>query len=167
VSVDLIFGGTELVNRLEPLWLSLFDHHASTGAAELPVISRDQSWPHRRRLYHELLAHADAFVLLAQRDEQPVGYVVAHVHEGADDTWPTGNRVGEIETLTVLPTERGQGLGTRLLDAAEQRLASVGARDVMLSVLVGNDDALRFYRRRDMVPVLTTMLRIQPSSTPQ
>ena len=161
LGISLCFGGANLLDMLEPLWLSLFDHHRDIGSAGLPVVARDVSWPRRRALYESLLAKADAFVLLARRGEQPVGYVVAHVHEGADDTWPTGARIGEIESLAVVAGERGGGLGGILMDAAEARLAEAGARDVLLHVMVGNDDARRFYERRGMIPTMTTMLKLE------
>lgn len=160
LGVELRFGSVELVDLVESLWLSLYDHHRSVGSAGLPVIDRDLSWPRRKALYESLLTKPDAFLLLATRDHLPVGYVVAHVHEGADDTWPTGERIGEIESLALLPGERGAGLGGLLMDAAEERLAEVGARDVLLHVMVGNDDARRFYERRGMTATMTTMLRL-------
>jgi len=157
--VSLRFGGPELVDALEPLWLSLFDHHRAVGSAGIPVVDREVSWPRRKALYESLLTKPDAFILLATRDDVPVGYVMAHVHEGADDTWPTGDRIGEIESLALVPGERGSGLGSLLMDAAEQRLADVDARDVLLHVMVGNDGARRFYEGRGMTATMTTMLK--------
>jgi ribosomal protein S18 acetylase RimI-like enzyme len=165
IGVSLRFGGPELVDAVEQLWLSLFDHHGAIGSAGLPVVDREVSWPRRKALYEVLLAKPDAFLLLATRDEEPVGYVVAHVHEGADDTWQTGDRIGEIESLAVVASERGAGLGGVLMDAAEERLAEVGAGDVLLHVMVGNDDARRFYERRGMTPTMTTMLKLAREQT--
>jgi ribosomal protein S18 acetylase RimI-like enzyme len=160
LGVLLHFGGVELVDTVEPLWLSLFDHHLAIGSAGLPVVDRGESWPRRKALYESLLAKPDAFLLLATRDEEPIAYLVAHLHEGADDTWPTGERIGEIESLALVPGERGAGLGGLLMDAAEERLTEVGARDVLLHVMVGNDDARRFYESRGMTATMTTMLRL-------
>ena len=152
LGVSLQQGRFELVDELEPLWLSMFDHHRSVGAAGLPVIERSESWPRRRKLYEEWLGSDDGFVILARRDAAAVGYVVGRLHPGPDDTWPTGDRIGVVESLAVLPSERGGGLGTLLLDSAEAALAALGAQDVFIEVLVGNDDAIRFYERRGMTP---------------
>ena len=163
LGVELTFGGLELVDELEPLWLALFDQHAQVHTSGVPMLAAEQSWPRRRALYDRLLQGRDAFVLLARRAGQPVGYVVAHVHDdGPDDTWPTGERIGEIESLAVLPVERGAGLGTLLMDLAEARLAQVGVHDIRLIVLTGNEGAQRFYERRGMRPVLVGMLRLGP-----
>lgn len=158
--IEIREGGPELLDFLEPLWLTLFDHHIEGGAAGLPSIPRSKSWPLRRAHYERLLATPGAFVLLAIRKGRAVGYALVHVHEGADDTWPTGDRIGDIESLALVPEERGRGLGTHLLDLAEKRLAQHGIETVQLSVMAGNDRALEFYERRGMVPILVTVMRL-------
>jgi ribosomal protein S18 acetylase RimI-like enzyme len=140
----------------------MFDHHLSVGAAYLPVIDRAQSWPRRRALYEQLLSDDKTFIVVARRGLTAVGYALAHVHHGADDTWDTGDLIGEVESLAVLPGERGGGLGTLLLDCAETILERLGARDVMIGVLAGHDDAQRFYERRGMVPAIVKLLRLGP-----
>ena len=50
----------------------------------------------------------------------------------------------------MLPSERGTGLGTLLPDCAEEILDDLGARDVIIGVLVGNDDALTADRHRGL-----------------
>jgi ribosomal protein S18 acetylase RimI-like enzyme len=162
LGVTLHHGKQELVGELEPLWLSLFDHHLTTGAAGLPVIPRSESWPRRRALYEQLLRGQDAFVVVARRGPAAVGYALGHVHLGPDDTWATGDRIGEVESLALLPGERGRGIGTLLLDCAEAILEDHGARDVVIGVLAGNDGARRFYERRGMSPAIIKMMRIGP-----
>jgi ribosomal protein S18 acetylase RimI-like enzyme len=159
-SLTLAMGGAELVDELEPLWLSLFDWHTTIGAAKLPLIPRELSWPRRRALYLRLLEHDDAFVVVARRNGAAVGYAVAHLHDGPDDTWPTSDRIGEVESLAVVESERGNGLGTVLLDATEDRLTELGATSVAIAVMVGNGAAQRFYERRGMLPTTVRMMRL-------
>lgn len=158
--MDIVTGGVELIDDLEPLWLALFDHHVSVGNGGLPGISRAESWPLRRKLYEGLFADSRTFVMVAYRGEVAVGYVLAHVFDGPDDTWPTGDLIGEIETLSLLRSERGHGLGTELLDRAEARLFELGAGCVWIKTLNGNDAAQRFYEARGMQPVVTTYIRL-------
>lgn len=153
-------GGAELVAEIEPLWLALFDHHLAIGAAGLRTVERTATWPRRRALYESLLTAPDAFVLIARRGGAAVGYALVRVHEGADDTWATGDRIAELESVAVLPGERGRGLGTLLLDTVDARLAELGIADVIVAVLVGNDAAESLYRRRGWVPAMTKMLRL-------
>ena len=64
------------------------------------------------------------------------------------DTWETGSRIGEIESLSVLPHLRGSGLGSELLTRLEDHLLGLGVDDVILGALPGNSDAIRLYERR-------------------
>jgi ribosomal protein S18 acetylase RimI-like enzyme len=69
-----------------------------------------------------------------------------------EDTWQTGDRIGEIESLSVLPEYRGSGLGSELLDRLETHLRERGVDDFMLGALAGNADAIRLYQRRGYTP---------------
>ena len=57
--------------------------------------------------------------MLASIDDRVIGYGLAHIMAVEEtwvaDTWVTGKRIGEIESLSVLPEFRGSGLGTHLL----------------------------------------------------
>ena len=86
--------------------------------------------------------------------------MVVHLGEGLDDTYPWGERHAEIYTLSVAPEARGQGIGSRLLDAADQRLAALGIVDVAVAAMVENEDAISFYRRRGFAPRELYLYRI-------
>ncbi len=81
---------------------------------------------------------------------EPIGYGLTHVfavqNTWIDDTWHTGDRIGEIESLSVLPEHRGSGLGSRLLEQLESHLHERGVDDLILGALAGNADAIRLYR---------------------
>jgi ribosomal protein S18 acetylase RimI-like enzyme len=154
---DALLGGTSL-DELSDLWLSLFDHHEQVGPG--PVIERDRSWALRRAVYEQVLADPDAFAVLARAGSQLVGYAMVAMHRGADDTWPTGDRYAEVETLVVAPELRGQGLGSTLLDAVDAELHAMGVGASFIAVMIGNDDAERFYRRRGYHPVITKLMRV-------
>lgn len=157
-ALEIAVGGSEWIDSLEPLWLTLFDHHAAVGPG--PFIDRGDSWLPRRRLYAEVLTQPDAFVVVALRGEQPVGYALVAMHQGPDDTWPTGDRFAEVETLAVLPMERGRGIGTQLLDEVDNRLRTLSVTALFIGVMQGNDDALRFYERRGLTPAITKLMRL-------
>ncbi len=54
--------------------------------------------------------------------------------------------LGGIYGLGVLPEKRGRGLGRAILTEGVLRLKAAGARDVMLQVATGNENALGLYR---------------------
>ncbi len=84
-----------------------------------------------------------------------------HVHDGADDTWPTGGRIAELESFAVLAHERGRGVGTLLLDAVDGHLADLGILDMIVAVLVGNTAA------EELVPAPGTRARDDEDDPPR
>lgn len=145
------------VDVLEPLWLALYDHHRSVHPG--PYRPRDDSWPHRRRQYVEILSDPQAFVVLAERKDVPLGYAMVSLHDGPDDTWPTGDRYAEVETLVVTPESRGAGVGTGLLDTADAELERLGITVAAIGVVPGNDTALGLYESRGYRPMVTKLMR--------
>jgi ribosomal protein S18 acetylase RimI-like enzyme len=138
-------GAGEL-DRIEPLWNALREHHSSVVPSLGPPRSREQSWGFRSCQYRAWLEHPDSFLLLAERDGKPVGYAMVHVHDGSP-TWPLSDRVGEIETLSIAPEERGKGTGTAMIGQIREELAVLDITEVSLHVIPTNNGALRFYER--------------------
>jgi ribosomal protein S18 acetylase RimI-like enzyme len=135
------------LDLIEPLWNSLREHHSKVTPELGEPRSREESWQRRRSEYEAWLEDGDAFVLLAERSGAGVGYAMVHVRSGSP-TWPVSERAGEIETLSVLPGERGQGTGSALLEAVRGELSAHGISELSLHVMHTNKDAMRFYERQ-------------------
>ena len=153
------------LHLVEPLWIAVHHRHAETMPELAPFVDDDESWAVRKELYEELLAKPDTLLLLAFDGKGAVGYGLAHVMAVEDswipDTWQTGQRIGEVESLSVLPEYRGSGLGSVLLDRLEAHLRDRGARDLILGVLPGNHDAIRLYQRRGYRPTWLYLSRFE------
>jgi ribosomal protein S18 acetylase RimI-like enzyme len=145
-------GGATDLDLVGPLWVAVHHRHAESMPELAPYVSDDETWRVRRALYEELLAKPDTLLLIAVVDDAAVGYGLAHVlpvdETWIPDTWATGSRIGEIESLSVLPQYRGGGLGSELLLRLEDHLANHGVEDLILGALAGNHDAIRLYERR-------------------
>jgi ribosomal protein S18 acetylase RimI-like enzyme len=75
------------------------------------------------------------------------------------ETWTTGERVADLMTLVVLPEARGRGVGSSLVESVYRELRGRGVRELAISVVHNNDDALRFYRRHARFePIVVTLL---------
>ena len=161
--VELHRGTAADLPLLEPLWVSVHHQHAESMPELAPYVDDAQTWAERSALYAGLLARPDTILLLARAGPDLVGYGLALVMPAAGswvgDTWQTGARIGEIESLAVLPGYRGQGIGTRLLDALERELAAAGVQDLVIGVLPGNTAAIRLYQRRGFRPTWTYLSR--------
>jgi ribosomal protein S18 acetylase RimI-like enzyme len=154
----IVRAGAERLEDLRPLWQSLHDHHAEV-APELVSVgsirSGAESWAVRRALYEGWLAEPDAFALIAEADPGPVGYALVHMR-GPEETWATGNRIAELETLTVLPSHRGRGVGSALVNAVFRELNAIGVLHLAVSVIASNTAAVRFYERLGLIPFLVS-----------
>jgi ribosomal protein S18 acetylase RimI-like enzyme len=62
-------------------------------------------------------------------------------------SWATGNRLAELETLSVLPAHRGAGIGEALLEAVWSRLAKLGVGELAITTATANIGSHRFYER--------------------
>jgi ribosomal protein S18 acetylase RimI-like enzyme len=154
----------EALDRLAPLWLVLHRHHQAVGGEALgPYVDDETSWTARRELYAGVLDRG-GFALLAERAGELIGYAMVAVTPVAGtlmpDTWRTGERTAEIETLCVTAAARGDGVGSALLDRIDAELETEGVRDVMIGALVTNSGAIRLYERRGFRPAWLYMLRL-------
>jgi ribosomal protein S18 acetylase RimI-like enzyme len=145
--VDIHPLDRENLDRVEPLWNALREHHATVAPDLGPPRSREESWRRRRAQYEVWLSEPGSFLLVAERSGEPVGYAMVHLR-GGSSTWPLGEQAGEIETLSVLPAARGLGIGTALLAAVHEELRAVGITELSLLVLPGNLSAIGFYERQ-------------------
>lgn len=71
--------------------------------------------------------------------ERKLGFIVAE----------TRRRAGHIITIDVHPEMRRAGIGSSLLQAAEDSLRTAGATAVELETAVDNAAAIQFYKRKE------------------
>jgi ribosomal protein S18 acetylase RimI-like enzyme len=149
-------GGPDDLPRLEPLWVSVHHRHVESMSELEPYVDDAATWAVRGALYAELLAKPDTVLLLATAGDALIGYGLAHVMPVEEtwvaDTWVTGPRIGEIESLAVLPEHRGRGLGSEPLTRLERELRAGGVTDLVIGALAGNAAAIRLYERRGYRP---------------
>jgi ribosomal protein S18 acetylase RimI-like enzyme len=149
-------GSADDVPRLEPLWVAVHHQHVASMPELAPYVSDAQTWRERRALYEELFRKPDTLLLLASIGDDLVGYALVHVTPASGtwvaDTWVTGERIAELESISVLPEHRGAGIGSRLLDECHREIEALGVEDVIVGLLPGNDGARRLYERHGYRP---------------
>ena len=106
----------------------------------------EESWRRRRAQYERWLAGDDAALVVAERDGRLVGYAMLTVGP-PPATWDFGARVVDVESLSILPEERGDGVGAELMRASEAWARERGAETLEVGLLHVNEGALRFYER--------------------
>lgn len=167
--VTVAFGSAADIGLLRPFWLALHRIHREANPELAPHVDDETSWSRRDALYRHCLRSPDAFLLLVRRDGDLIGYAMVAVEPDGDvlwsDTWEVGEKVAELETMYLVPEERGRGLGDLLLDIVEAELESRGIRDLAIGALPGNTGALRFYERRGYRPTWTIVTRFEARSS--
>lgn len=103
------------------------------------------------------LKESDVIVLVAERAGEIVGYAYGGV-EGWDYMALRGP-AGVLHDLVVAPSQRGQGVGRLLLDAAITALKARGAPRVVLSTANQNEAAQHLFARAGFRRTMIEMTR--------
>lgn len=161
--MQIVRGDASRLDEVGPLFQAMHEHHRAGGPQLLPFRSGEEAWQRRRPHYQALLESGRGHLLLAEDDGRVIGYAMVSVI-GSQVTLATGDRMAELETLSVAEGVRGQGVGRALMDAAYAVMRELGLSELMLYVVDGNDGAVRFYERLGMRPYLHVMLgRVPPA----
>jgi ribosomal protein S18 acetylase RimI-like enzyme len=164
-ALRIVNGSAKDVPALEPLWVAVHHVHQEAMPELAPYVSDTETWAELSRHYEHLFEKPETELLLAFDGDELVGYALTHVLPVDDtfipDTWRTGERIGELESLSVLPSHRGEGIGSALLDAVDHAFEARGIRDVIVGALARNDGALRLYERRGFRPTWLYLSRFE------
>lgn len=104
---------------------------------ERKCFTRDTAYSKRQLKYLLTKANSDCLTMNIERSLS--GFILI--------LYKKGSRVAGIETINVDPALQGKGIGTSLLEAAEENMKSNGIEKVRLEVSVGNQVAIRFYEK--------------------
>ena len=164
-AMRIVSAGAAGIPRVQPLWLAMVAHHEACAPAAASV--RDfrpppETWVRRRARYEQWIQQPDSRLLIAEDDDgEAIGY--AFVTVGGDHaTLETGPRVGELESLAVLESARGAGVGSALIEATFDHLRALGVTEIALSVMDGNEAARRLFERHGLRPYFLAMLGAVP-----
>lgn len=158
---EVAAGTIDTVPELRAVFLALHQHHRGVSRVELTEPD-ETAWNERQNTYLRHFAAGDAVLYVARPvgGGPVIGYAFALIHDGDNDTFPLGSRFAELYTLAVLPQYRNGGIGGALMDSVEGRLRSEGISNLTVAVMVDNDSAIRFYRRRGLIPGELVLYRI-------
>lgn len=127
-------GGFELLPKVEDLWYELKAHHEKIDP-EFPDMSTP-TFEKRKEGFREKGKEILVEWVQSKKGESSVGYCISILDK---------NDFGEIESLYVRVTFRGNGIGKELMERALLWLEQKKAKAVRLSVLSGNKEAIDFY----------------------
>ncbi|MDH1010156.1 GNAT family N-acetyltransferase [Pseudomonas nicosulfuronedens] len=91
------------------------------------------------RSFRRLIGAASAILLVAQREDELLGYALMLLRRGSD--------IARLYSLAVSRQGRGQGLGGALLERCEQWARERGCQRLRLEVRLDNASAIGLYER--------------------
>ncbi|MEY9850241.1 ribosomal protein S18 acetylase RimI-like enzyme [Streptacidiphilus sp. BW17] len=145
VVVRRLTRGDSLEELTTVLHRAYFDH-AAAGRVFFASYQTVQDTAHR-------LARGECWVAVA--GSQLVGTVTVSATYEVPEGYPAPLGAGSFWQLAVAPSQRGTGLGQRMLAVAESRVADLGSSQVVIDTSSSATDLLRWYRRRGYIPVGT------------
>lgn len=148
------------LDELAPLWRQMQEHQIRVAQHGHLNRDLDLGWEIRRSRYAEELAAGGA-IIRARHGGRLVGYCAVALQLHPDETF-SSRSLATVITLSVDAGERGRGIGSRLLEAAESFARSRGADTLGLEVMPGNDRARALYERLGFSPVEVRMHRPIP-----
>lgn len=115
--------------------------------ADLRALEWEGRYQHYRRLYRRAMAEAKKgrrVLLVAEAEERIVGQIFVQLSSGRGE-YADGEQSGYLYSFRVRPEYRNQGIGTQLLEAAEEELTTRGFTRAVIAVAKENQAALRLY----------------------
>jgi len=100
---------------------------------------------------------SDSVVFLAVSENQVVGFLVLKEGGRPDYRMLRPKRLGIVEDIVVDETERGKGIGTKLLKEACSWSEARGLQGMQLHVWTANRGAVRLYEREGFRRVVDRM----------
>jgi [ribosomal protein S18]-alanine N-acetyltransferase len=97
--------------------------------------------------YYEILGEFPEAFLVAEIGGGIVGYVMARIEYGFSHLKRLGlSRKGHIVSVAVKEQHRGQGIGTLLMQKAQEAMVARNATESYLEVRVTNSEAINLYQ---------------------
>jgi ribosomal protein S18 acetylase RimI-like enzyme len=143
------------LDRIEPLWLKLIEHHKE-HSLHFKTRYEHASFDTRKKV---LLAKSEFHPLhiqLALQKNDLAGYCVSSV---------TAEGEGEVDSILVEEFYRRQGIGDCFIRESLLWMDSLQARRKIVSVAGGNKDVFGFYHRYDFFPTAIQMAQAAGEKT--
>lgn len=119
-------------------------------------VKPDPTHPARTRGYLDSFHPPDAVILVAETEGKVVGF--ASVNKQRRPSPPfTPHEFAYIDSMVVEETKRGQGIGTRLIEATKTWAIQQGLHSIQLNVWLANTEAVRLYESQGFRPLTQRM----------
>lgn len=144
--------------RIGALWLDLVNYHRELDE-NMPTAAEDGHVRYAQRIRYSL---NDSYqrVLVAEENGDLLGYVTGMIIDIVPEMF-LEERAGMIGDIYVLPSQRGKGTGTALMQVMKDWFKLRGVTYYELSVAAENQSGVRFWQ--DNMKGTSIMLRMRIS----
>jgi GNAT superfamily N-acetyltransferase len=145
--MEIIIGGIESIDKIEPLWLQLNLHHSSIS----PFFKDDFKkfkFEDRKKTLIEKANKGNLKIFMFCTDNIPQGYCIASIEENE----------GEIDSIYINEKYRKMGIGSQLMSSAINWLKENGIVRIKVGVVFGNENAFSFYQKFGLFPRVTYLM---------
>ena len=149
-------ASTADADAVADLWVELADDQQRHGSHLLGEANR----PAIREAILQRTVTDD--LLVARRDGRILGFVMYTIEGGRYEQDVT---LGLVENLYVRSDSRRDGIGSALLDGAEQRLTDAGATAITIEAMADNEAAREFYATHGYEPHRVELEKSMESDT--
>lgn len=119
--------------------------------------------------YHEKMLEVDLEEIdkfngkcyLAIEDDKAVGLIMACIREWEEEDYLDYKcpKTGKITELIVTKNTRSSGIGSKLIEKAEDYLISERCKYITIEVFAYNDNAINFYKRKGYHTRMLNMIK--------
>jgi ribosomal protein S18 acetylase RimI-like enzyme len=141
--VEIATASMDDVDTIVDLWVRLAESQRAHGSHLFGDRNRTAV---RETVVQRIVAEN---VRIARIDQHIIGFVMMTLDSGRYEQDETR---GIIENIFVEPVHRNQGIGSELLDTAEELLRQAGADILALEAMADNESARQFYRAHGYAP---------------
>jgi len=147
MGVTYLSGNAKMMDRIKPLWLELNRHHHD-HSPYFKEYYQTHTFEDRKRVILQRALGGEVHLELAYENQALVGYVVCSIDKLFN---------GEIDSIYVNPSYRGQGVGRALIERSLAWLEGKGSKKNIVSVAVGNEQSYGFYAKFRFFPRRTML----------
>lgn len=152
-NIRYILGDENLLDDIKELWEALNDHHKEKSL-HFKEFYNKFSFDTRKADLIKQAQNRHMQVAVAFDDEVQIcaGYCISSVDN---------DHTGEIDSIFVLPSYRGFGIGEQLMQKGLQWMDEMGAEKIVVNVAAGNEQAFGFYEKYGFYPRRTMLEQIK------
>lgn len=144
--ITFIVGNEQLLDDIRELWEELNQVH-SEKSVDFKNHYLAFNFTARKESIMRHIKNGKLLIVVAYHDNLKIGYCLSSVVD----------EVGEIASLFVKSAYRKSAVGQKLMEQSLDWLRSNAAKQIIVKVSVGNEEAFGFYAKYGFAPCLTEL----------